>query len=102
MRPTKIPNPQASLIQQVDAHVCAVILRGRWPQAGKYWTPGACLVRVTTRHIARIGYNFVHGFPNQRFGDATCLVSRVSLPGYGTINSTLEQNKLRDVADLCA
>ena len=41
-----------NFIQQVVAPLCAVILRGRWPQAGKYWTPGACLVRMTNRHIA--------------------------------------------------
>ena len=44
-------NPPPSLLQHIDAPVRAVILRGRWPQAGKYWTPDACLVRVTTRHI---------------------------------------------------
>ena len=40
-----------NFLQQVVAPLCPVILRGRWPQAGKYWTPGACLVRVTDRHI---------------------------------------------------
>ena len=42
----------------VVAALCAVILRGRWPQAGKYWTPDACLVRVTSRHIAWSGRYF--------------------------------------------
>ena len=29
-----------------------VILRGRWPQADYFWSQTACLVRVTSRHIA--------------------------------------------------
>ena len=51
----KLLNPPPILIQQIDAPVHAVILRGRWPQAGKYWTPGACLVRVTGGHIGWSG-----------------------------------------------
>ena len=48
---TKTINPQTTLIQHINAHVHAVILRDKWPQTGKYWTLGACLVRVTGRHI---------------------------------------------------
>ena len=44
-----------NFLQQFVAPLCPVILRGRWPQAGKYWTPGACLVRVTNRLIGWSG-----------------------------------------------
>ena len=41
-------------MQQIDAPVHGVILRGLWPQAGKYWTQGACLVRVIIKIIVPI------------------------------------------------
>ena len=55
----RVLNPPASLIHQVVDTLSAVILRDRWPQAGKYWTPCACLVRVTSRHIARRWYLYL-------------------------------------------
>ena len=51
-----------NFIQQVVAPVCPVILRGRWPQAGKYWTPGACLVRMTGGHIGWRWYLSPHSY----------------------------------------
>ena len=58
---TNLPHFPQNFIQQIVAPLCPVILRGRWPQAGKYWTPGACLVRMTGGHIARRWYVQLHG-----------------------------------------
>ena len=44
--------PTSIHVRHIDAPVREVILMGRWPQAGKCWTSGACLVRVTTGPIA--------------------------------------------------
>ena len=61
-----IVNFPPSLIHQIDAPLCAVILRGRWPQAGKYWTPGACLVRMTGGHIGWRWYIYSYSGCSER------------------------------------
>ena len=52
-------------LQRIGGQVCAAILRGQWPQASKYWTPGACLVRVTGGHIGWSG-NYIALVPRMK------------------------------------